>query len=110
MDTLKRTAPSCAALGLGVGLFVGITGVGGGSPMAPLLILLFGIQPATTIGTVVNGLHRTVAWRPDRPLAGGSLPTATVTLFLVPRMDLQNQTANVLIRVVLAATLAACRT
>jgi len=63
MDTLKRTAPSYAALRLGIGLFVGLTGVGGGSPMAPLLILLFGIQPATTIGTVVNELHRTVAWR-----------------------------------------------
>jgi len=62
-DTLKRTAPSYAALGLGVGLLVGITGVGKGSPMAPLLILLFGIQPATTIRTVVNRLHRTVAWR-----------------------------------------------
>ena len=37
--------------GFVVGLLVGLTGVGGGSLMTPLLILLFGIHPATAVGT-----------------------------------------------------------
>jgi uncharacterized membrane protein YfcA len=39
------------AFGFGVGLLVGMTGTGGGSVMTPLLIILFGINPATAIGT-----------------------------------------------------------
>ena len=59
--------------GFGVGLLVGMTGVGGGSLMTPLLILLFGIHPATAVGTdllyaaatktggcLVHGLARSV--------------------------------------------------
>jgi uncharacterized membrane protein YfcA len=38
-------------VGSGVGFLVGTTGVGGGSLMTPLLILLFGIHPATPVGT-----------------------------------------------------------
>ena len=62
--------------GFGVGLLVGLTGVGGGSLMTPLLILLFGIHPTTAVGTdllyaavtksagsVVHGFNRTVDWR-----------------------------------------------
>ena len=58
--------------GFGVGLLVGMTGVGGGSLMTPLLILLFGVNPATAVGTdllyaaatksggtLVHGLNRT---------------------------------------------------
>lgn len=37
--------------GFGVGVLVGMTGVGGGSLMTPLLILLFGVQPALAVGT-----------------------------------------------------------
>jgi len=51
METLKPIALPYAALGLGVGLLVDVTGVGGGSLMTPLLILLFGIRPVTTVGT-----------------------------------------------------------
>jgi uncharacterized membrane protein YfcA len=43
--------PLYVASGFGVGLLVGMTGVGGGSLMTPLLILLFGIHPATAVGT-----------------------------------------------------------
>lgn len=59
--------------GFAVGLLVGLTGVGGGSLMTPLLILLFGMHPAAAVGTdllyaaatksagsVVHGLNRTV--------------------------------------------------
>ncbi len=62
--------------GLAVGFLVGLTGVGGGSLMTPLLVLLFGIHPATavgtdllyaaatkTAGTLVHGLKGSVDWR-----------------------------------------------
>ena len=39
------------ASGFFVGLIVGMTGVGGGSLMTPLLVLLFGVSPATAVGT-----------------------------------------------------------
>jgi uncharacterized membrane protein YfcA len=43
--------PRIIVFGFGIGLLVGMTGMGGGSLMAPLLILVFGIQPVTAIGT-----------------------------------------------------------
>ena len=43
--------PLYVASGFSVGLLVGMTGVGGGSLMTPLLILLFGVHPATAVGT-----------------------------------------------------------
>ena len=43
--------PVFAISGLAVGLLVGITGVGGGSLMTPLLVLVFGVHPATAVGT-----------------------------------------------------------
>jgi uncharacterized membrane protein YfcA len=80
--------------GLLVGFFVGLTGVGGGSLMTPLLVLLFGISPATAVGTdllfaattkiagsAVHGWKATVDWRIVRRLAMGSVPAALITLF-----------------------------
>ena len=68
-------------------MLVGQTGVGGGSLMTPILILLFGIRPAVVVGTdllyaaltksagsLVHGLNRTIDWRVVRRLAGGSVP------------------------------------
>jgi uncharacterized protein len=43
--------PAIIFFGLGIGVLVGMTGMGGGSLMTPLLILIFGIQPTTAIGT-----------------------------------------------------------
>jgi len=37
--------------GFAVGLLVGMTGVGGGSLMTPLLTLLFGVSPSVAVGT-----------------------------------------------------------
>lgn len=86
--------------GFCVGALVGMTGVGGGSLMTPLLILLFGIHPASAIGTdllyasatkaggvVVHGLNRTVEWRVVGFLACGSLPASAATLLLLMRYD-----------------------
>jgi uncharacterized membrane protein YfcA len=82
--------------GFAVGAIVGITGVGGGSLMTPLLVLLFGVAPATAVGTdllyaaitksggtFVHARRGNVDWRIVRLLALGSLPAAGLTLFLV---------------------------
>jgi uncharacterized protein len=45
-----------ALTGLGLGMIVGLTGVGGGSLMTPILIILFGFKPTTAVGTdIVHG-------------------------------------------------------
>lgn len=84
--------------GFAVGAIVGITGVGGGSLMTPILVLLFGVAPATAVGTdllyaaitksggtVVHARRGNVDWRIVGLLAAGSLPAAAITLFLVSR-------------------------
>lgn len=85
------------ASGLLVGLLVGLTGVGGGSLMTPLLVFLFGFAPSTAVGTdllfaaitksggvfVHHGKHRSVEWRIVLWLALGSLPAAGVVLYLL---------------------------
>ena len=43
--------PAIVLFGFGVGFLVGLTGMGGGSLMTPLLILVFGVKPVTAIGT-----------------------------------------------------------
>jgi uncharacterized membrane protein YfcA len=82
--------------GFAVGAIVGLTGVGGGSLMTPLLVLVFGIHPSVAVGTdllyaaitkaggtLAHGLNGTVDWQVTRRLAAGSLPAAALTLFLV---------------------------
>ena len=84
--------------GFAVGAIVGLTGVGGGSLMTPLLVLLFGIHPSVAVGTdllyaaitktggtLAHGLKGTVDWKITRLLATGSLPAAVLTLVLVGR-------------------------
>ncbi|MDX1252736.1 MAG: sulfite exporter TauE/SafE family protein [Gammaproteobacteria bacterium] len=80
--------------GLAVGFIVGVTGMGGGALMTPLLILLFNISPAMAIGTDllfaaitkaggvwVHGRRGHVEWKIVRLLAAGSLPAAALTVF-----------------------------
>jgi uncharacterized membrane protein YfcA len=82
--------------GFAVGAIVGVTGVGGGSLMTPLLVLLFGVAPATAVGTdllyaaitksggtLVHARRGNVDWRITGLLAAGSLPAAAITLGLV---------------------------
>lgn len=82
--------------GFAVGAIVGLTGVGGGSLMTPLLVLLFGVSPATAVGTdllyaavtksggtFVHAAKGSVDWRITGLLAAGSLPAAALTLALV---------------------------
>ena len=82
-----------AVAGLLVGAVVGVTGVGGGALMTPLLVMLFGVAPSTavgtdllyasitkTFGTAVHHRAGTVDWQVVRRLALGSLPAAALTL------------------------------
>lgn len=83
--------------GLLVGVLVGLTGVGGGSLMTPLLVFLFGFKPATAVGTdllfaaltktsgvwVHHTKHSSVDWQIVRWLSLGSLPFAVGTLFVL---------------------------
>lgn len=82
-----------ALAGFGVGLLVGLTGVGGGSLMTPILVLLFGHAPAVAVGTdlwfaaltkaaggVLHHGRGTVDWQVLRRLWTGSLPAALLTL------------------------------
>ncbi|MDB5677340.1 sulfite exporter TauE/SafE family protein [Sphingomonas bacterium] len=86
--------PRYSLAGVLVGLVVGLTGVGGGSLMTPLLVLVFGVAPTTavgtdllyaaatkTVGTTVHGWRGTVDWRVVLRLAIGSVPATIVTLF-----------------------------
>ncbi len=104
--------------GFGVGLLVGMTGVGGGSLLTPLLILLFGIHPSTAVGTdllyaavtktggtFVHGLNKTVDWRVVRRLAVGSVPATTLTLLVLFQLDIASVSARALITTVLACAL-----
>lgn len=82
--------------GLIIGLLVGQTGVGGGSLMTPLLVLVFGFNPAIAVGTdllyasatktvgaLVHGYNRTVDWQVVRRLATGSVPASLATLAIM---------------------------
>ena len=79
--------------GFVVGALVGLTGVGGGSLMTPVLVLLFGFPPSVAVGTdllyaaitkasgtAIHSLNGTVDWRIVKHLATGSLPATLMTL------------------------------
>lgn len=104
--------------GFAVGLLVGLTGVGGGSLMTPLLILLFGMHPAAAVGTdllyaaatksagsVVHGFNRTVDWRVVRRLAAGSVPMTIVSISVLSYLDINGPGTRQLIGWVLALAL-----
>ena len=82
--------------GFAVGAIVGLTGVGGGSLMTPLLIGVFKLNPALAIGTdlwfaaltkaggaIAHARHGQVDWRITRLLLAGSLPAALATIALM---------------------------
>ena len=87
--------------GFAVGMLVGLTGVGGGSLMTPLLVFLFAFKPAVAVGTdllfasitktmgvfVHHGTHGSVDWTIVRQLSYGSLPAAVLTILLLRHLD-----------------------
>ncbi len=101
-----------------VGLIVGVTGVGGGSLMTPLLVLLFGVSPATAVGTDllyasltkslggwVHARRGTVDWRVVGLLALGSLPASVATIVLFKYLALDEKTLRTLVTSVLSVAL-----
>jgi hypothetical protein len=110
--------PLYSLSGFGVGLLVGLTGVGGGSLMTPALILLFGIHPATAVGTdllyasitksggaIVHGRNKTVDWQLTARLAAGSVPAATITLLMLNYLGLNGETVSRLISIALGVAI-----
>ncbi len=92
--------PTIIIFGLGIGMLVGMTGMGGGSLMTPMLILVFGIQPTTAIGTDIfySAITKTVGgWRHLRMrtvnmglvkwLALGSVPAAVAGVGLISVLE-----------------------
>jgi uncharacterized membrane protein YfcA len=91
--------PLVIVFGLGVGILIGMTGIGGGSLMTPLLIIFAGIQPTVAIGTdlAYGAVTKTVGgWRHWRNrtvdfgvcwwLAAGSVPGALIGVWLLDRL------------------------
>jgi uncharacterized protein len=110
MDAVQSIQPIYSLAGFAVGLLVGLTGVGGGSLMTPILILLFGIHPAAAVGTdllyaaatktagsLVHGYNRTVDWRVVGRLATGSVPATVLTIAALSFVNLNGPLARELI-------------
>jgi len=92
--------PAIIIFGLGIGILVGMTGMGGGSLMTPLLILIFGVQPTTAIGTdifysavtkSVGGQRhlrmKTVNMDLVKWLALGSVPAAVIGVAMISVLE-----------------------
>jgi uncharacterized membrane protein YfcA len=97
---------------------VGLTGVGGGSLMTPLLVLMFGFHPATavgtdllyasvtkSVGTVVHNRSQTVDWKIVSGLASGSIPAAIVTLFVMSRVGVTGAQSSLILNLLLGGAL-----
>jgi uncharacterized membrane protein YfcA len=108
-----------ATAGLLVGALVGLTGVGGGSLMTPLLVLFFGVSAKTAVGTdllfaaitkiagsAVHGQRETIEWPIVRRMAMGSVPAAIATLMLLGWIGEIGQSAENIILTALASLLA----
>jgi len=103
--------------GFGVGLLVGMTGVGGGSLMTPLLTLLFGVTPSVAVGTdlafasitksagtVTHRLRGTVQWDIVGRLCLGALPAALVATLALQYFGPLNEAIGKVIRYSIAVS------
>jgi len=110
--------PLYSIAGVLVGILIGLTGVGGGSLMTPLLVLAFGFHPTTavgtdllyasatkTVGTSVHGWRGTVDWRIVSLLALGSMPMTVITLALLGGANGHSDQVNHTITMLLGITL-----
>jgi uncharacterized protein len=120
MSALQSLPYLYTVSGFAVGLLVGMTGVGGGALMTPILILLFGIHPAAAVGTdllhaaatktagsVVHGLKGTIDWTVVRRLAIGSVPMTLLTIAAMSLVDINGTAGRNLVNGVLTVALLA---
>jgi hypothetical protein len=118
MDFLFGINPLYVLSGVVVGALVGFTGVGGGSLMTPILILVFGISPTSavgtdllyaaatkTAGTAVHGFNKTIDWKVVFRLASGSVPMTIVTVAFLFWLGIESKSAQSLITKVLAVAI-----
>ncbi len=118
MTLFSSIDPLFMLSGFVVGLLVGQTGVGGGSLMTPILVLIFGVHPATavgtdllyasatkSVGTLVHGLNHTVEWRIVRRLASGSVPATILTLFAISHFNIGGPASGRIISLLLGLML-----
>ncbi len=107
-----------ALSGFGVGFIVGLTGVGGGSLMTPLLVLLMGIHPAIAVGTdllyaaftkavgaAVHAQRKAVDWRVVGLLGLGSLPASLITVRVLQTLAMDTSRLERLITTTLGVAL-----
>lgn len=110
--------PLYSIAGVFVGLLVGLTGVGGGSLMTPILVLVFGVHVPTAVGTDllyasatklvgtgVHGWRGTVDWRVVRRLATGSVPATLLTLTVLNAAKMRAEDTGHIITTVLGVAL-----
>jgi hypothetical protein len=103
--------------GFAVGLLVGMTGVGGGSLMTPLLTLLFGVSPTVAVGTdlafasitksagtITHRFNGTVNWAIMRRLCLGALPAALVATLVLSRFGALDARIGQIIRYSIAGS------
>jgi len=106
--------------GVLVGALVGFTGVGGGSLMTPLLILVFGVHPASavgtdllyaaatkTAGTAVHGWNKTIDWMIVGRLALGSVPMTVLTVLALYYLGVDSKAVQGIITKTLGVALLA---
>jgi uncharacterized membrane protein YfcA len=118
MEFLQGISPLYILSGVLVGTLVGFTGVGGGSLMTPLLILVFGVHPTSavgtdllyaaatkTAGTAVHGFNKTIDWKVVGRLAMGSIPMTIATVGLLYWLGIDNKATQQLITKVLGVAL-----
>src|SRR4051812_42907133 len=92
---------TCIGVGLVAGLLSGLFGVGGGTVIVPLLVLLLAfdqrfaagtslaaIVPTATVGVISYAVHDSVAWIPALILAAGAVAGAQIGTWLLPRVSL----------------------
>lgn len=104
--------------GLFVGTVVGLTGVGGGSLMTPILIFFFGTKPHLAVGTdllfaaftklggtVKLARQRRVDWSVVLHLSAGSIPAALITLFVLRELGTHSAAVQQLMTTTLGAAL-----
>src|SRR5258708_24946999 len=104
--------------GFAVGALVGLTGVGGGSLMTPLLVLGFGVPPVAAVGTdllyagltkvggaISHGLKGNVDWRITGLLAAGSVPGTLLALSALAVLPPAGATTKVVVSTALGVML-----